>query len=96
MEKTQCLQQYFEQWITVVVYFDQRMHACMRSHGRKQSKTFENHEKSIFFIMQTRGSRNAHEEKRRKMKKKVIISFTCGAHVEKSTKTPKFQMGNQL
>ena len=42
-----------------VVYFDQRMHL----NGRKQWKTFENHEKSTFFIKGTRGSCKAHEEK---------------------------------
>ena len=40
-----------------VVYFDQQMH------GRKRSKTLENDEKSTFFIMRTRGSYKAQEEK---------------------------------
>ena len=46
----------------------------MRSHCRKRSKTFKNHEKSTFFIMHTRGSSKAHKEKQRKMKKKVCWS----------------------
>ena len=73
--------------------------AClsMRSHGRKQSKTFENHEKSIFFIMHTRGSRNAHEEKRRKTKKNeeksyYIIHMHCSSRKKyKNTKIPNEQ-----
>ena len=49
---------------------------CIRSHGQKWLKTFENHEKSTFFIMHTRGSCNAHEEKWRK--KVFLFFFTCG------------------
>ena len=53
---------------TRVVYFDQRTHACvcicMRLHGQKWWKTFENHDKSTFFFMHTRGSCKANEEKR--------------------------------
>ena len=37
----------------------------MRPHGQKWWKTFANHENSMFSIMRTRGSCNAHEEKRR-------------------------------
>ena len=39
---------------------------CMRLHGRKQWKTFENYEKSTFSIVRTRGSCKTNEEKRRK------------------------------
>ena len=42
------------------------VNAClrMRSHGRKRSKTFKNHEKHLFH--------HAHEEKRRKTKKNFV------------------------
>ena len=42
---------------------------CLRMHfhGRKQSKTFENHEKSTFFIMHMRGSRKANK----------VVSLSC-------------------
>ena len=51
---------------TCCVFLPVNAWSRMRLHGRKRSKTFENHEKSTFFIMHTRGSRKAHEEKRKK------------------------------
>ena len=60
----------------------------MRLHGWKRWKTFENHEKSTFSIMRTRGSCKAREEKR-------FASCTWDTHVEKRTKSTKYQMSSQ-
>ena len=41
----------------------------MHLHGRKRWKTFKDHEKSTSFIMRTKGSCKACEEKQRKQRK---------------------------
>ena len=44
-----------------VVYIDQQTQDCACVwHGRKQFKTFKNHEKSTYFFMRTRSSCKAH------------------------------------
>ena len=46
----------------------------MLAHGQKRPKTIENHEKSTFFIMHSRGSCKAHKEKR-SVNKTCVIKF---------------------
>ena len=88
----------FSPKILHVVYFDQRRNACMVENNQNHLKM----SKKVPFSSCTR------EANVRLTKKKVcwsgigsivfqrtFTSFTCIAHVEKSTKTTKLQMSNQ-
>ena len=76
-----------------VVHFDQQTHACACV---RMVENDEKHKKMMKKYLLVHAHERLAKKKEEKSKNNIIYTFRCIEHVEKSTKTTKFQISNQL